>query len=575
MTNTTLRPLGHALLLPLAASLAAGCVAEDHVLGERTETVVSTTGGTALSADGLVRLDFPAGALGEQTLIVIETLRGTGRTGLLSEVYDLRPNGLTFDKPVTIRFEVDSSEPVAIANVDEATPSLLESTYDSVTGRVEAELAHFSSYSVVPAYDPCAGKVCGDACDVCPPNSSCVPPSYATACNPGNQCVRDVPQLCGPAPAALSVFPAALDFGMVQVGASSTLSFKVRNSGGLPGMLTGTSLVPSGAPFTTPSLPSVVPAGGEITASIDFSPVAVEASTATVAITHPDGTLLVHLAGIGTPQPAATSTEAFQQLPPARADILYVVDQSSSMADERQTMIDGAPWIISELDARGIDYHLAVIPTSTHGVDSSLPFVAPATPQAGAALATEFDIDEYDLEYEIAMYRATWTLSRPQNSAFVRTDATLTVVFVSDSDDVETNSVQDYVNAIAAVKNGHTVSDVEVHAVTGGATGCGDAAPAPRFTQAAQLSGGLSTSICGSTWLDTLVAPAGPEYGQRRIFRLSQLASGGGMRVFVNGVEALTPSEWVFDTDANAVVFEPSAIPAPFSSVIVMFQPRP
>lgn len=261
MTNTTLRPLGHALLLPLAASLAAGCVAEDHVLGERTETVVSTTGGTALSADGLVRLDFPAGALGEQTLIVIETLRGTGRTGLLSEVYDLRPNGLTFDKPVTIRFEVDSSEPVAIANVDEATPSLLESTYDSVTGRVEAELAHFSSYSVVPAYDPCAGKVCGDACDVCPPNSSCVPPSYATACNPGNQCVRDVPQLCGPAPAALSVFPAALDFGMVQVGASSTLSFKVRNSGGLPGMLTGTSLVPSGAPFTTPSLPSVVPAG--------------------------------------------------------------------------------------------------------------------------------------------------------------------------------------------------------------------------------------------------------------------------------------------------------------------------
>jgi hypothetical protein len=51
------------------------------------------------------------------------------------------------------------------------------------------------------AYDPCAGKACGDACTVCPPgDSSCAETAVVKACDPGGRCVPATPALCSAPP---------------------------------------------------------------------------------------------------------------------------------------------------------------------------------------------------------------------------------------------------------------------------------------------------------------------------------------------------------------------------------------
>ena len=46
-------------------------------------------------------------------------------------------------------------------------------------------------------YDPCAGKVCGDACQLCDPNDEdCVETNEIKACNEAGECVSDTGDLC-------------------------------------------------------------------------------------------------------------------------------------------------------------------------------------------------------------------------------------------------------------------------------------------------------------------------------------------------------------------------------------------
>lgn len=48
-----------------------------------------------------------------------------------------------------------------------------------------------------PAYDPCAGKACGDSCKACPPgDASCVETMELKACDPSGRCVSQVEGMC-------------------------------------------------------------------------------------------------------------------------------------------------------------------------------------------------------------------------------------------------------------------------------------------------------------------------------------------------------------------------------------------
>jgi len=168
----------HRIAAVLAAVAGAigliGCGAGSDGSGEVqrvVEQAIGLGGGMITSGDGRLTLIFPEGALPAENTIVIETLDPDNPPAPFSTrddvdaAYDLRPDGLTFDAPVTARFDV-GNDPVlddgtiatlltvlATQGPDGTAEPLtnLVKDIDPDTGltRINGELGHFSPIVVI------------------------------------------------------------------------------------------------------------------------------------------------------------------------------------------------------------------------------------------------------------------------------------------------------------------------------------------------------------------------------------------------------------------------------------------
>jgi hypothetical protein len=77
-----------------------------RALDESTTETISPLGGMTKSADGLLTISFPAGAVANPTDVTIETDRSRNEQRLVSPVYRVLPRGLAFDAPIEIDFDV-------------------------------------------------------------------------------------------------------------------------------------------------------------------------------------------------------------------------------------------------------------------------------------------------------------------------------------------------------------------------------------------------------------------------------------------------------------------------------------
>jgi hypothetical protein len=159
---------------------------------------------------------------------------------------------------------------------------------------------------------------------------------------------------------------------------------------------------------------------------------------------------------------------------------------------------DGADWVDDGV-------HLA---TGERWVD-------PDTADGARTFAELVSVGDDSFGLEMGFENALLVLQEPVYPAFdgdfLRGDADLAVVFVSDEDDLSPDPVDDTINAFRALKGvpGQREPERVRLAVVagidpptaGGATSCssalGDAAFAPRYQALAERSGGPSWSICG------------------------------------------------------------------------------
>lgn len=165
-------------------------------LKETTETKLGPNGGIARSADSALELSFALGALTEETIIKIETIRDGAPIPRAPQNirWELSPHGLQFGRDVFITIKTtpaNEGDELAVANLDGAYPQVLASSmWDRENKFARATLQHFSSYSAVTVYNPCGGSDCGETCVICDPmNTSCTEPPGAKACNRSGLCV--------------------------------------------------------------------------------------------------------------------------------------------------------------------------------------------------------------------------------------------------------------------------------------------------------------------------------------------------------------------------------------------------
>jgi hypothetical protein len=172
---------------------------------EITQTTVAGVDTTALSADGLFRLEIPAAAVPSGTVITITTFH-RAIPSLVGASYKVGPAGLSFNVPVTAKETLPSPlvtpsqvglaliddgratkpfGPVGVAPVEEIHAGLL-SVSDAVYG-----------YGAVDVGTPCAHSQCMDSCDFCDPSDpACTAALRAGVCDASGRCQTRAPSSC-------------------------------------------------------------------------------------------------------------------------------------------------------------------------------------------------------------------------------------------------------------------------------------------------------------------------------------------------------------------------------------------
>ena len=265
---------------------------------------------------------------------------------------------------------------------------------------------------------------------------------------------------------------------------------------------------------------------------------------------------------LGTAQAHPTQTDHFAQQGQAKVDVLFVIDNSGSMMEEQASLSQNFAAFLSGAQQQAVDYHIAVTTTGIEpspsgwsrcpgGVDggeagrlfpadgSSPRIITRSTPNAAHVFATDVTVgichwDEQGLE---AAYRAlsqplvnsaddpATTLPNDGNLGFLRPDALLAVVFVSDEDDSSPQTVEFYETFLRAVKaNNPTLLVVSAIVGPPNISTCPTASSSGlRYIQLAQHTGGLVESICTQDWAASLENISVGVFSPRRRFPLSQV----------------------------------------------------
>lgn len=387
--------------------------------------------------------------------------------------------------------------------------------------------------------------------------------------------------------ASMSVNPAFLDFGRVAASCSNARRTVTVLSDGAS---TVTVLPPAalgGAPFAVeaPGFPANLGPGLARTFAVTFTPQAAGVFLDTVVLSSADTppiSLTVALRGEGIPSTVPVE-ERFTVTGRAAVDVLMVVDDSGSMEDNQARLSENIQRFMDVAEFRSVDYHLGVVTTD---VESPLAGKLRGTPpvltrSSAGQLATRVQVGTNGSGFEQGLHAAMLAVSPPlvfgANNGFLRDEAALAIVVVSDENDSSPLEVSQYVDVLTGLK-AVTNAPVIISAITGGAMGCQDpsgdqsATPAPRYQQAVAATGGVDASICDPDWGTKLrtVGEAALLAGGRFVLRGQPIPE--TVAVSVNG--APRTSGWRYDSTGNAVVFEGAGAPAVGSTVTVTYQTR-
>ena len=401
----------------------------------------------------------------------------------------------------------------------------------------------------------------------------------------------------------LEVVPSDLDFGLVTVGCSAPeLQVTVYNTGYFTVQVEAISLADAADHQfeirQAPATPFSLGWSEQFQVVLRYVPQADGLHSNTLVIETDDFDVPVFnvpISGQGTS--AVQQTDLFTQTAAAAADVLFVVDNSESMSEEQDALAQNFQHFIQWALSLQTDFQIGVITTMPTGdawyqgepprdiVAGELTaapgrpeILTPDTPQLVDAFSENVHVGTCACAgTEAGLQAAHKALTPPEvadaNAGFLRDDARLYLIMVSDEDDQSTETVDFYVDFFAALKGPRNTSRMVISAVVGdspdGCDGPGGAAlPGGRYIQAAQDSGGVVESICTANWAQTLENIGLDAFAGFRDFPLSRPAVPGSVHVRVDGSTQPEAScgacgdGWTFYPDSNSIYFGEQIIPA-------------
>ena len=392
-------------------------------------------------------------------------------------------------------------------------------------------------------------------------------------------------------PGELTASPDHIDYGLVKEQTEFGQTVVVTNKGTRATSVTGVRLEPADAPYLinevlpTAESPWRIEGGDYRPLEIAFAPTTTGVIEGTkLVIEHDNGELDVTLVGHGY----HTTLDDFEQggTIGGLADILFVVDNSGSMGDEQTKLGNSFNTFINWLIGGEVDYHVAITTTDMDATGAQGAFVSSgtnpkildaSTPNVASVFAQNANVGTVGSGDEKGLAAASTALSSSllagANAGFLRPEARLYVVWVTDEEDSSSGTPASHQNAIIAAKGGDP-DQVYFAAIAGPDSlfdfSCLDASPGTRYIDIIEATGGLRGSICDADFGVTLQDLAFEVTANGGTFPLTEIPDVTSIQVLVDGIPQATTT-WIYSASANAVQFVPGYEPAGGASVTVSY----
>jgi hypothetical protein len=297
-----------------------------------------------------------------------------------------------------------------------------------------------------------------------------------------------------------------------------------------------------------------------------------------------------------------TKTETFQQAPSNEVDILWIIDNSVSMVQEQTAVANGGTQFISHLEETGMDFHLGVITsdmdlTNANAATLVSGYITNVTPNYQSVFAQRVQVGTGGSDQEKGMDAARAALTPPltstKNIGFLRDDASLAIIVLSDENDCSDGGalgpdstgeecytkydklepIPDLVRDLKEIKRG-SIGSFTFSGIIGpdAVDGCPDAVPGKRYATAIQMIGGVRANICDADYTSIMDSLGLIAAGVLDTFPLENLADPTTIEVSVSDVDGVPFPEvqdatngWTYEEAADQsyanIVFHGTGIP--------------
>ena len=422
--------------------------------------------------------------------------------------------------------------------------------------------------------------------------------------------------------AELSVIPGNLDVGLVTLGCNSqTQALRVYNTGSAEVQVTAIGLEGCTEEFSLsglPRLPAALVRGEFLQFDLTYAPIDLGEDRCRIVVegtSEGGGRIVVPIRGEGVD--FSRTVDRFEQVSGRSVDVLFVVDNSGSMGEEQSNLARNFDAFIRSADAWESDFQIGVVTTQIDGdvrdpseggsrapgeLLGGIRIITPATPSYASVFSenarvgtgdpgtaesglesarialtdpviTDLDApcDEECVEpYSCVSHPTLGSACGGYNRGFLREDASLEIVFVSDEEDQSRADLTFFIDFFSSIKG--VLNDTLFHAsaIVGPPGGCssaaGDAVEGERYIGVSDATGGETASICDSEFSTVLESIGERAFGLRRQFFLSRVADPATVEMYdlascAGSSRTPRTTGWIYDRDANAVVFDEGAEP--------------
>ncbi len=300
--------------------------------------------------------------------------------------------------------------------------------------------------------------------------------------------------------------------------------------------------------------------------------------------------------------------DIFYQLEASEVDVLLVVDNSCSMQPYQQKLSQNFDAFLTYFIEGNVDYQVGVVTTTVTDVTaygSCTQAMVNAIPEGGYlvdGLIIDNDTDDadalfsdavsvgvcgsgYEMGLESAYRAVTPPLSSDANFGFLRDEAYLSVIFVSDEEDVSPMGVNSYINELADVKgerldDGFNASSLVVtdYDDCSNQQQASGATEGTRYLDVARQTNGVIGNICADDFESVVTELSLASSRLTDTFTLTDLPVVESLVVGVDREEVLCDSgEWSYelveegDTKTANIVFDRAHMPPPQTEVTVKY----